>query len=190
MTVSEARRRQPAGLVLAGVGPAEELGFRLQAAAAHLASLTAWPLRPVDPSLSPAQALEGLGEGRSTLGAPAWLAPLPLDPGLALGSDGTWAEGLGAWRQPTLLLLDASQLATGWPAAATALLREARVPLVGLVQWGGTWEPTRRREDGLPWLGAVAEPGDGEDGGDGDDGGDGEGLLAALARRWRALDLL
>jgi hypothetical protein len=27
------------------------------------------------------------------------------------------------------------------------------VPLVGLLQLGGPWQPERRRVDGLPWLG-------------------------------------
>jgi hypothetical protein len=130
-------------------------------------------------------ALAGLGEGRSTAQAPAWLAPLGVDPGLALGDGHTWAEALGAWRQPTLLILDGPQLASGWPAAATALLRQERVPLVGLIQWGGEWQPERRRQDGLPWLGDLTPP----DGGDGD--GDRElAVLAALARLWRGLDLL
>jgi len=183
MTVSEDRRAQPAGLVLAGVGPPQELAERLRAAAERLATLTAWPLRPLDPALPPRQALAGLGEGRSTAQAPAWLAPLSVDPGLALGDERNWAEALGAWRQPTLLILAAPQLTSGWPAAATALLREARVPLVGLIQWGGEWQPERRRQDGLPWLGALTPPDAG--------GGDGElAVLAALARRWRGLDLL
>jgi hypothetical protein len=183
MTLSEDRRSQPAGLVLAGVGAPPALAERLRAAAQRLAALTAWPLRPFDPALSPRQALQDLGEGRSTAQAPAWLAPLSVDPGLALGEGPSWAEALGAWRQPTLLILDGPQLASGWPAAATALLRQARVPLVGLLQWGGEWQPERRRQDGLPWLGELTAA----------EGGDGEGelaVLAALARRWRGLDLL
>jgi hypothetical protein len=182
MTVQQDPDQRAAGLVLAGVGTQEEVASRLRVAAARLASLTTWPLRPLDPDLSPPQVLAELGEGRCTRQAPAWLAPLPVDPGLVSGSGGSWAERLGAWRQPTLLLLDASQLPTGWPAAATALLQQTQVPLVGLIQWGGMWEPARRRQDGLPWLGALAAAdGDGED--------EGEALLAALARRWRALDL-
>jgi hypothetical protein len=180
MTDSEVHRHQPAGLVLAAVGPPGELTPRLQRAADRLVALTAWPLRSLEPAHSPAQALAALGEGRSTLAAPAWLAPLPLDPGLSLGRAGHWAEGLGAWRQPTVLLLDAAQLDTGWPAAATALLKGAGVPLVGLIQWGGTWEPERRREEALPWLGVLAEP---------DGAGEGGAVLLALMRRWRALDL-
>jgi hypothetical protein len=131
------------------------------------------------------EALASLGEGRSTQGPPAWLAPLAVDPGLSLGRQASWAEGLGAWRQPTLLILDNAQLATGWPAAATALLRQAGVPLVGLIPGGGAWQPGRRREESLPWLGALASgPGDASS------EEDGQALLAALARRWRGLDLL
>ena len=63
---------------------------------------------------------------------------------------------LGAWRQPSLLVLDHIQLATGLPAAGTALLQRWQVPLVGLIQWGGPWNPVARRQDGLPWLGCLA----------------------------------
>lgn len=77
------------------------------------------------------------------------------------------------------------QLATGLPAAGTALLRQWRVPLLGLIQWGGRWDPEARRHDGLPWLGALAagaippgtEPGSEE-----------LDLLACLGRRWSLLD--
>jgi len=85
-----------------------------------------------------------------------WLAPLPLDPGLAL-VQGSWAEALGAWRQPTLLVVDQAQLVTGIPAAATALLERWSVPLVGLLQWGGGWDASARRRDRLPWLGQLAD---------------------------------
>ena len=44
-------------------------------------------------------------------------------------------------------------MATGLPAAGTALLERWRVPLLGLLQLGGAWEPLERRRDGLPWLG-------------------------------------
>jgi hypothetical protein len=180
MTLSEGTRGLPAGMILCGVGAAEALESRLAAAAERLGVCGGWPLRRLDPALPPPRALASLGDGRATDSPPAWLAVLPVDPGLTLGSDGTWAEALGAWRQPTLLLLAASQLATGWPAAATALLRQAQVPLVGLIQWGGTWDAEGRRTDGLPWLGFLAEA---------DDGGS-EALAPVLLRRWRGLDLL
>jgi hypothetical protein len=69
--------------------------------------------------------------------------------------DGSWVEALGAWRQPCLLAFAASQLATGLPAAATALLERWSVPLVGLIPWEGEWDGACRRADGLPWLGRL-----------------------------------
>lgn len=83
------------------------------------------------------------------------LLGLPLDPGLPVAGGGHWAEALGAWRQPALLLLSAEQLETGLPSAMTALLQRWQVPLVGLVQWGEPWDGAARRCDGLPWLGAI-----------------------------------
>jgi hypothetical protein len=106
-----------------------------------------------------------------------------VDPGLGLGANGSWAEALGAFRQPTALVLEVAQLASGWPAAATALLRQERVPLVGLIQLGGGWEPERRRGEGLPWLGWLGVAG-------GNPAEGGAELLAALAKRWQGLDLL
>lgn len=86
----------------------------------------------------------------------ARLAAIPHDPGLPLAAGGCWAQALGAWRQPVLLLVSGSHLASGLPAAATALLHQWQVPLVGLLQWDGPWSPQARRADGLPWLGCAA----------------------------------
>jgi hypothetical protein len=85
---------------------------------------------------------------------------LGVDPGLALADGRPWAQALGAWRQPTLLLLEPAQLDTGTAAATTALLREQGVPLLGLIQWGEPWQPELRRLEGLPWLGALAPSGE------------------------------
>lgn len=157
-------------------GPAQ----LLPAVASRLALLTGLGTCPIATIERPEIALAEL------LGQPGgWLAPLPLDPGLPL-DHGCWAEALGAWRQPTVLVVEAPQLATGLPAAATALLERWGVPLVGLIQWGGPWDGERRRRDGLPWLGWLdpfaveppASPCPTEP----------EGmLLAALGRRWRRL---
>ncbi|MCP9848384.1 hypothetical protein [Cyanobium sp. Morenito 9A2] len=115
-----------------------------------------------------------------------WLAPLPDDPGAWLGPAGRWAELLGAFRQPTVLLVPGPWAQQGLAAASTALLVGAGVPLVGLIQWGATWDPERRRAEGLPWLGWVEAQEDGRlidpvldplpD------------LARALQARWRALD--
>lgn len=96
------------------------------------------------------------------------LVPLLIDPGLSLEDGSCWAEALGAWRQPTVVVLGAEQLSSGLPAAMTALMRQAAVPLAGLVQWGLPWEPERRRREALPWLGALDST-----------SGDGSGAVAA-----------
>ena len=87
----------------------------------------------------------------------AWLVPLPQDPGRLQPWGGRWSELLGAWRQPTALLIEAHQADGGLPAASTALLQHCGVPLLGLIQWGGCFDAQARRRDGLPWLGALAQ---------------------------------
>ena len=140
-------------LVLVALGaPGDPAGpaLLLPQVSRRLATLLTIPQRPIERPDSPAAALASL------LGEPGpWLAPLPLDPGLAL-IEGSWAEALGAWRQPTLLVVNHSQLATGIPAAASALLEKWRVPQLGVLQWEGTWDGELRRREGLPWLGCLA----------------------------------
>jgi hypothetical protein len=82
-----------------------------------------------------------------------WLLPLGLDPAADLEWGGCWAERLGAWRQPVLLLVPVRLVEQGPARAYSALLQREAVPLLGLVQLGGPWRPERRRCDGLPWLG-------------------------------------
>lgn len=123
----------------------------LPAVAHRLSEATGIPLRLIPQPHSPPEALADL----LTASGP-WLAPLPLDPGLAM-AQGSWAEALGAWRQPTLLVVDQGQLLTGIPAAATALLERWSVPLLGLIQWEGRWDASARRRDGLPWLGQLGD---------------------------------
>jgi hypothetical protein len=175
----------PPRLVLVALGaPADPAGPALlpPAVASRLEGLTGLPMRPIPDPADPDAALAALAASPG-----AWLAPLTLDPGLALPR-GSWAEALGAWRQPVLLLVGSAQPPTGLPAAATALLLQRGVPLVGLIQWGGTWDGEARRRDGLPWLGwldpqATAAPGPASD--------DGEAaLLAALELRWRRIQEL
>jgi hypothetical protein len=111
-------------------------------------------LNPFDDPDSALQQLQPSGRQPDPGPGPV-LVGLPLDPGLPLARGGHWAEALGAWRQPVVVVFDAEQLQTGVPAAMTALLKGWQVPLVGLVQWGGPWEWAERRRDGLPWLGAL-----------------------------------
>jgi hypothetical protein len=114
--------------------------------------------------------------------APGWLLPLALDPGAELPQPGCWCEALGAWRQAVLLQIPAAAAGSGVARAYAALLQAAAVPLVGLVQRGGPWEPDRRRADGLPWLGwlpAAATPAGS------DDDAAGQALRLHLLARWQ-----
>ncbi len=164
MTLSRLGLQQPVVVVAAGAA-ASVLALQ-QLAGPRLASALglAWG-EPLD-GHEPQQALAGLA------GLEPGLVPLPVDPGLPLDGAGHWAEALGAWRQPVLLLLSGDQLQSGLPAAMVALLRQWQVPLLGLVQCGGSWEQAERRCDGLPWLGSLEAPDD---------------LPIALELRWRQI---
>jgi hypothetical protein len=167
-------------LVLVGVGL--EATFRggegaPELAARCLARRLALPHRRIHDPLLPHGQLDQLQAQEG-----GWLASLPLDPGQSLPDGGTWAEALGAWRQPTLLTIRWQQLASGAAASTVALLRQWRVPVVGVLQWGGAWDAEGRRRDGLPWLGRL------EDG----SAAEGEGwpgtLEELLLCRWSLLD--
>jgi hypothetical protein len=146
----QAAMNQP--LVLLSCGSPDQIAELQQQAAPTLAAALGLPLAPA------------LGHGPASVAtaaqelaaAPAQaLIPLLLDPGLALDGGGHWAEALGAARQCCLLLISADQLRGGNAAAGNALLRQWRVPLLGLVQADGSWDEEARRRDGLPWLGLL-----------------------------------
>lgn len=158
----------PLRLLLLGCGTARALVAHQRQAALQLARLLQLPLQALTAPSHPQRSLAALAANPGSL-----LAPLGRDPGLALPGGGTWAEALGAWRQPCVLLLPAPQLASGQAAATTALLRQERVPLLGLIQWGGPWCSRARVRDGLPWLGWLA------------DGETDAALAATLLARWR-----
>ena len=150
------------GVILAAAGRRDRIATLQRAAAPRLAMLFALVLRDLPDELDPTAALSSLRSGDPVPGggrAPTWVAPLGLDPGVTLARGGTWAEALGAWRQPTVVVLHHDQLETGRPAAMAALLMRWEVPLLGLIQWGGTWQPQIRRSDDLPWLGSLAVEG-------------------------------
>ncbi len=150
MTISGLREAGP--LVLVATGGPSEVAERLARTAAAVAAALSLPLLPdLAPLQVPDLALEALVGGPSPVG----LACLGVDPGMALADGLPWAQTLGAWRQPTLLLVEAHQLAAGTAAATTALLRQHGVPLMGLIQWSGHWQAELRRRDGLPWLGGL-----------------------------------
>ena len=145
-------------LVLLSGGPAAEVRSLQAQVAGSLATSSdlrwdgQWqPLTAAEPPHRVLQALTALPAEPM----PALLG-LPLDPGLPVAGGGHWAEALGAWRQPALLVFSLKQLESGLPAAMVALLQQWQVPLVGLLQWGEPWDGPARRCDGLPWLGAMA----------------------------------
>lgn len=165
----------PPALVLVAGGPQPAVaGLQAQVAPALAQALGMRLLEPLQP-LCPDGALEAL---TARAGEEPVLAPLPRDPGQPLADGRHWAAALGAWRQPVLLLLDGEQLETGLPAALAALLQQWQVPCLGLVQWGGSWDPQARRRDGLPWLGPLTSGGDRELG---------LALRQAVALRWAGL---
>lgn len=152
----------PLRLLLAACGRRQAIEDLLASTAPVLAASLALPLRSLANPEAPDQSLAALHAAPADTG-PGWLAPLPLDPGLPLPAACCWAEVLGSWRQPCLLLLRADELDTGRPAATAALLRQWRVPLLGLVQSGEPWTPQARRADGLPWLGWMPQRSDAQD---------------------------
>ena len=148
------------GMVLVGLGAQGAAGPGglppLASVAAQLAGLLQSRLLRLQPRDNPDAALTSL-RSQAELATTTWLAPLELDAGLPLADGSCWAMALGAWRQPVLLVIPAVQLSSGVPAAATALLRQWRVPLLGLLQWGGSWQARQRASDGLPWLGVLSD---------------------------------
>ena len=182
MKVSRIGAEPKGGLLLVGLGRQRELKG-LAAVAARLAAAEGVALRELAGAGDPDASLAAL---TAEAEAP-WLAALPLDPGLPLARGGSWAEALGAWRQPCLLVLRGEQMATGLPAAGTALLEQWRVPLAGLVQVGGDWEPMMRRRDGLPWLGWLPDSDEGSDEAREEAGAAMAALQQVLRGRWRVL---
>ncbi|MEB3352506.1 MAG: hypothetical protein VKM01_09305 [Cyanobacteriota bacterium] len=178
----------PAGVVLVGLasGAASGPGSLppLSSVTRRLAEVLGRPVLKLATVADPDAALSAIG-GEAGAGRGGWLAGLEIDVGLPLADGRCWGEALGAWRQPALLVIPSHQLHSGGPAAATALLRQWQVPLLGLMQWDGAWQPEERLRDGLPWLGLLA-PDDQRDTALGCDGE--RALAAALALRWSQLD--
>ncbi|MCP9884610.1 hypothetical protein KBY97_05660 [Synechococcus sp. ATX 2A4] len=163
-------------LVLAGAGPRGLAALPLAAprlqsflalpATAELSDLGARSAEP-DQLMAALQSQQG--------GA---LVALEEDPGRWLPVGTRWAEVLGAWRQPTLLLIAADDAGNGLAAAYAALLERSAVPLLGLVQWDGSWDGPARSCEGLPWLGGLQPAGSSCASG-------AEVLVEALKLRWQ-----
>jgi hypothetical protein len=154
MAASSAPAFRQRPLTLTAFGTPRQVGALVGELGTLLASRLSMTPQPIDADATPQLALQSIG-ATAEPGPDGVLLIVPIDPGVPLPGGGSWAEALGAWRLPTLVLLGAEQLRTGWPAAATALLRHHRVPLVGLIQGGGPWVEELRRQDGLPWLGHL-----------------------------------
>lgn len=144
-------------LVLVSCGTPEAIATRLLPLAPSLAARLgrSWIRLEAQPATAALASLRAQGDDVGRRAGP--LALLPVDPGQWIAGQGTWAEALGAWRQPVLAVIPADGHRTGMAASAVALMRQERVPLVGLIQLGGEWSPSERRRDGLPWLGAWPE---------------------------------
>ena len=188
LPAEHSERRGCGGIVLVGLGSGAEVGPcslpPLADATRRLADVLALPVLKLETSTSPDAALRLIGEKAQACGG-GWLAGLEIDVGVTLADGRCWAEALGAWRQPALLVVPAAQLAGGMPAAATALLLRWQVPLLGLLQWGGHWQAETRRRDTLPWLGLLPESDATHPSRDSDEV---VTLATALALRWQQLD--
>ncbi len=87
------------------------------------------------------------------------LALLTGDPAVLNSFGQTWLEALGAWRNPTILIvspLESGEI-PGTAAAYAALCKTLSVPLIGIIQLGGSWEDHPRRLDNLPWCGLIPD---------------------------------
>ena len=93
------------------------------------------------------------------LDCPHGLVLLKGDSASSLPDGGSWLEALGAWQQPVILMTTPmlSGDISGCACAHVALCSTLSVPLVGILQIGGNWNPDARREDGLPWCGMIPE---------------------------------
>jgi hypothetical protein len=175
-------------MVLVGLGGGAESGPGslppLAAVTRRLAQVLERPVLELATHADPDAALGAMADQAGACGG-GWLAGLEIDVGGSLADGRCWAEVLGAWRQPAVLVIPSHQLASGLPPAATALLRQWQVPLLGLMQWGGAWQDGERQRDGLPWLGRLGPEGppDGAQERDGD-----RALAAAIALRWSQLE--
>ncbi len=70
----------------------------------------------------------------------------------------SWLDALGAWKVPVILVVQPlhSGEIPGSAFAYVSLCKTLSVPLVGLVQLGGVWDPSLRRLDCLPWCGYLS----------------------------------
>ncbi len=83
------------------------------------------------------------------------LVQLLGDPAIFNSKGGSWLEALANWKKSIALMVEPlpSGEIPGVAAAYVSLCESLSVPLLGIIQIGGTWNPLNRRLDGLPWCG-------------------------------------
>lgn len=141
-------------MVLVGAGPLPDLLMRRTSEA--LASHCGADLIGHTVDESPIAVLQ-------TSTSPGSLIQLSGDAARLHATGSSWLDALADWRTPVLLLVEGESGGgvPGTAAAYTALCKALNVPLQGLVQLEGDWDPKARRRDGLPWRGwipATADP--------------------------------
>ncbi len=139
-------------LIGAGQSPPE----KLDEAALALANAWGGAFMRVSTSENPQKILQTLPNNEG-------LVQLFGDGAITQPNGGSWLEALGAWRKPSILMvlhsLSGGDL-PGLAAAYVALCKVLSVPLIGIVQVGGSWDPELRRMDGLPWCGWIPDNGE------------------------------
>ena len=135
-------------VVMVGTGPLPELLMRQ--VCTGLAEESGIPLSSHAVGESPSAVLEGCSSARLLL-------RLSGDAAQLVREGGSWLEALADWRTPVLLftMAEPDGSISGSAAAWSALCRQLKVPLIGLVQLQGRLDAAARRRDGLPWCGWI-----------------------------------
>jgi hypothetical protein len=141
-------------LALVGAGSLPEV--RMRRAAEAIASVWDRPLRIHACGEDPDRLL-----AEFTADVESQLLRLCGDAACERPGGSSWLEALAAWRIPTLLIAspNADGSMPGVVPAYVALCSSLRLPLIGLIQLDGHWQPERRRRDGLPWCGVISTAG-------------------------------
>ena len=132
------------------VGVGQQADDQLRVGAAALSATWGGALLELSCEKKPQEMLSGLKEQKEGLiylsGDPAMTQP-----------GGCWLEALASWHMPTVLMVIPfdSGLIPGSATAYVALCKLLSVPLLGVLQVGGLWNPNERRADFLPWRGWI-----------------------------------
>ncbi len=166
-------------LALVGAGPLPELSMR--EGSQYIADRFSAELIALACGEEPQNALREIASRQRDQNSVPTLLRLCGDAAMVQGS-GSWLDALAAWRCPALLLVqpNSAGFIPGVAPASVALCYSLGIPLVGLVQLGGVWNPSARRMDGLPWCGRIGNGNGGEV--------DQEAVLQSLKQRWKQFD--